>query len=146
MFQIAPVFNETSALVTRLALCEVRLALDIRWPWLILIPMREGMVELEDLGPADRHLVMDEILRAGPAARAVGEVLDFPVEKLNVAAIGNRQRQLHIHVAGRHEGDPNWPDPIWGFGTAAPPAPGQRERMIAAAMDAFEATPPGTRR
>ncbi len=137
MFQLAPVFEQTSALVTRLSLCEVRLALDTRWPWLILIPMREGLVELEDLGPADRHLVMDEILRAGPAARAVGAALDFPVEKLNVAAIGNRQRQLHIHVVGRREGDPNWPDPIWGFGETASPAPGQRERMIAAAKEAF---------
>lgn len=25
--------------------------------------------------------------------------------------------QLHIHVVGRHPGDPAWPEPVWGFGT-----------------------------
>jgi len=35
-------------------------------------------------------------------------------ERVNVAAIGNRVPQLHIHVVGRYQGDPCWPEPIWG--------------------------------
>ena len=34
--------------------------------------------------------------------------------ELNVAALGNMVRQLHIHVVARFEGDAAWPGPIWG--------------------------------
>jgi diadenosine tetraphosphate (Ap4A) HIT family hydrolase len=32
-----------------LPLCRVLLMNDARWPWLILVPRREGLVELTDL-------------------------------------------------------------------------------------------------
>lgn len=35
-------------------------------------------------------------------------------EKLNVASIGNIVSQLHVHVIGRFETDPYWPNPVWG--------------------------------
>ena len=41
-------------------------------------------------------------------------------EKINIAAIGNMVRQLHIHVIARSEGDANWPGPVWGYGSAEP--------------------------
>jgi diadenosine tetraphosphate (Ap4A) HIT family hydrolase len=40
--------------------------------------------------------------------------------KLNVAALGNMVRQLHVHVIARFEGDPAWPGPVWG---RVPPKP-----------------------
>ena len=34
--------------------------------------------------------------------------------KVNVAAIGNRVPQLHLHVVGRRRDDPCWPGVVWG--------------------------------
>ena len=53
-------------------------------------------------------------------ASHVGEKLKTftGASKINTAAIGNIVNQLHIHVVARHEDDPNWPAPVWGFGEA----------------------------
>jgi diadenosine tetraphosphate (Ap4A) HIT family hydrolase len=33
---------------------------------------------------------------------------------MNVAALGNVVRQLHVHHIARFTDDPAWPQPIWG--------------------------------
>ena len=35
-------------------------------------------------------------------------------DKMNIAALGNMVRQLHVHVIARHEHDAAWPGPVWG--------------------------------
>ncbi|MFN3352579.1 MAG: HIT domain-containing protein, partial [Brevundimonas sp.] len=101
---------------------------DARFPWLILIPRRAGLVELDELSREDRLALMDEIVRAGEVVRRLAEP---PVEKLNVAAIGNVTAQLHVHVVGRRRDDGLWPDPVWGRGPAVPYAPAERARLLA---------------
>jgi len=118
MFPIDPAFIATSEAVGDLALCHVRLQLDARYPWLVLIPRGQKLRELEDLGPIDRNQLMTEIVRAGTAVRALGLAMGLSVEKLNVGALGNITRQLHVHVVGRRADDPAWPGPVWGFGAA----------------------------
>ena len=118
MFPIDPAFIATSEAVGDLALCHVRLQLDARYPWLVLIPRGQKLRELEDLGPIDRNQLMTEIVRAGAAVRALGLAMGLSVEKLNVGALGNITRQLHVHVVGRRADDPAWPGPVWGFGAA----------------------------
>jgi len=100
--------------VASLKLCEARLQDDARWPWIVLVPRKQGARELEHLAPSDRLLLLDELAAAGAAVRAVGAALGRPVEKLNVAAIGNVAPQLHVHVTGRRRDDEAWPDPPWG--------------------------------
>jgi len=39
---------------------------------------------------------------------------EFKIDKLNVAAIGNIVKQLHIHIIGRAESDFCWPGVVWG--------------------------------
>ncbi len=90
-------------------LCEVLLADDANFTWLILVPRREGLRDFHDLAPADWPLAMAEITRASEALKAVTDA-----DKLNVAALGNMVPQLHIHVIARHQGDVAWPGPIWG--------------------------------
>ena len=107
-------------LVTDLALCQVRLQDDARWPWLILLPRIPHAVELTDLGRKDHGRLMGEIVTASMAVRRLGEFLERPVEKLNVAALGNVTPQLHVHVIGRRSDDPAWPRPVWGEGVAQP--------------------------
>jgi diadenosine tetraphosphate (Ap4A) HIT family hydrolase len=108
----------------RLSVCQVRLMNDGRWPWLVLVPMRHGAVELHDLPQAGIAAVFDEILMASRALKSVTGAL-----KINTGALGNVVRQLHIHVVARNEGDPNWPAPVWGFGARQPYAHSERDAL-----------------
>ena len=119
MFQIDRAFLPTSQPVGELALSHVRMQADGRFPWIILIPRVAEARELEDLADGERDVLMEEIVRAGAAVRAVGLALGRPVEKLNVGQLGNVTPQLHIHVVGRRVDDPAWPGPVWGHGAAA---------------------------
>ncbi|WP_421730343.1 HIT domain-containing protein [Brevundimonas sp.] len=117
-WSVAPAFEAGSVAVADWPLCHVRLQDDARFPWLILIPRVAGAVELEDLSPIDRALLMEEAVRAGTLVRALGESAGRPVEKLNLGAIGNVTAQLHVHIVGRRRDDGLWPDPVWGRGEA----------------------------
>lgn len=101
-----------SIAIGKLALCEVRLQDDARFPWLVLVPQRENVSELFELAEPDQAAAMEEIARVSAALRAVTQCL-----KINVGALGNIVRQLHIHVVARDEGDAAWPGPVWGAGT-----------------------------
>jgi diadenosine tetraphosphate (Ap4A) HIT family hydrolase len=119
-FKADPAFEAGSVLVCDWPLCQLRLQDDSRFPWLILIPRRAGLHEIEDLTAAERAALMDEVVRAGDMVRSLGQAAGRPVQKLNVAALGNVTAQLHVHVVGRRHDDGLWPDPVWGRGAAAP--------------------------
>lgn len=125
-----PAFAAGSVFAADWPLCHVRLQDDARFPWLILIPRRAGAVEIADLSPADRALLMEEIVRAGEVVRRLGISLDRPVDKLNVAALGNVTAQLHVHIVGRRRDDGLWPDPVWGRPGAAPWLADARTRLL----------------
>lgn len=118
MAEIDRAFLATSEALGDLALCHVRLQADARFPWIVLIPRAADARELEDLSPDQRRLLMDEVLAAGHAVRAVGQALGRPAPKLNVGQLGNVTPQLHVHVVGRRPGDAAWPGPVWGHGSA----------------------------
>ena len=137
MFQLDPAFPATSRLLGELQLCQARLQADARYPWIVLLPRVDGARELEDLTPAQRGQLMDEVLAAGAAVRAVGAALGRPVAKLNVGQLGNVTPQLHVHVVGRRPDDPAWPGPVWGHGAAEAYAPDALETALAAATAAL---------
>lgn len=124
-FKADPAFDAGSIVVCDWPLCQLRLQDDARFPWLILIPRRDGLGEIEDLFPAERATLMEEVVLAGERVRALAEAFGRPVEKLNVAALGNVTAQLHIHVVGRRHDDSCWPDPVWGRGVRIPYGPEQ---------------------
>lgn len=114
-----------SVAVGTLTLCEVRLQDDARFPWLVLVPLRQGATELFDLSAADRAIAIEEIAQCSAALRAGTQCL-----KINVGALGNIVRQLHIHIVGRNEGDAAWPGPVWGAGTRVPYSETAQSEMI----------------
>lgn len=120
MFAIDPAFEATSLAVGELALSHVRLQDDARFVWLILIPRLEAAAELEDVEAAKRVLLMEEVVWAGRAVRQICTEAGRPIDKLNVASLGNVTRQLHIHIVGRWRDDPLWPAPVWGAPGASP--------------------------
>lgn len=137
MFELHPAFPPTSEPLGDLALSHARLQADARYAWIVLIPRIAGARELEDLTPNDRAALMEEIVQAGAAVRAVGRALGRPVEKLNVGQLGNLTPQLHIHVVGRRTDDPAWPGPVWGVGTAETYATDALAKATAAAKAAL---------
>jgi diadenosine tetraphosphate (Ap4A) HIT family hydrolase len=136
MFELDPAFILTSAALPGLALCEARLQLDARFPWIVLIPRIDRAFELEDLSVEERAMLMAEIVVAGEAVRAIGAALGRPVEKLNVGQLGNITRQLHVHIVGRRADDACWPGPVWGQGVAE----GYTATALAEARNAAMAT------
>ena len=92
-----------------LPLCRVLVIKDANFPWLLLVPRRNGAVEIIDLDEVEQAQLMTEISRV---ARALKEITQC--DKLNIAALGNMVPQLHVHVIARRTGDVAWPRPVWG--------------------------------
>jgi diadenosine tetraphosphate (Ap4A) HIT family hydrolase len=114
-WSLHPKLSELTTEIGDLALCRVLLENDSNYPWLILVPRMDGVSEITDLDPNEQVQLLGEI---DAAARALKAVATF--EKLNVAALGNIVKQLHVHVIGRSATDATWPKPVWGL---APPVP-----------------------
>ena len=110
-------------------LSQIRLQDDRRFSWVILIPRRPDAREIEDLSGPDRVVLMDEVVGAGALVRTLGDMIGRPVEKLNIAALGNVTPQLHLHIVGRRRDDACWPDPVWGQGRGEPYAPETLDRL-----------------
>ena len=130
VFAPDPAFEAGSVFAADGRLCQIRLQDDARFPWLILIPRVVGAVELADLTAVERARLMAEIVTASDLVRELGHESDRPVEKLNVAALGNVTAQLHVHVVGRRRDDGLWPDPVWGRPGAVRYEPPTFQRML----------------
>ena len=96
-----------------LPLCSLLLMNDAQYNWIILVPRRAQVTEIFQLSAADQAMLWHETARVSEALKDC-----FSVEKINVAALGNVVKQLHMHAVGRRVGDAAWPGPVWG---AKPP-------------------------
>ena len=94
-------------------LSQVRLMDDARFPWLLLVPRVPAACEWIDLDGGQQRLLLAEINQISQLLR-----VEPGVAKLNIGALGNIVRQLHVHLVGRHAGDAAWPGPVWGSGAA----------------------------
>ncbi|REG78266.1 HIT domain-containing protein [Marinomonas pollencensis] len=118
MFELNSILERDSILVGNFPLSQLRLINDSQFPWLILVPQRNGVSEMHHLVEKDRQQLMSE-------SCLLAEVLHdaFSADKLNVAAIGNKVPQLHLHHVVRFETDICWPEPVWGKVPAVPYGP-----------------------
>jgi len=126
-FSLDPRIEADTVPVVDLGLSTVRLMNDSNYPWLVLVPRRPGLVELLDLSPVERAVLIEEVAAAGEALRN-----SAPCHKLNVAALGNMVPQLHVHVIARLRTDAAWPGPVWGVVPAAPWPEGARDALVTA--------------
>ena len=121
-----------STFVDNLGLCQLRLMDDRRWPWLILVPQRPSVEEVFDLTPLDQAMLTFETNLVGQALKK-----STNATKVNVGALGNIVRQLHVHVIARFENDPNWPGPVWGFGTREPYGADEKTALVKKILEAI---------
>ncbi len=115
MFALDPRLERDTLAICDLDLCQVRLLNDRRFPWVILVPRIEGASELHDLSDKDYKAVMQEVRIVTKALLSV-----VTCDKINIAALGNKVRQLHIHIIARNETDVAWPGAVWDKGAAVP--------------------------
>lgn len=124
-FVLDPRLEADSVFVADGPLSQVRLVNDARFPWLLLVPRVHGASEWIELDGAAQRLLLAEVHRAGSLLKR-----EPGVEKLNIGALGNIVRQLHVHLVGRRQGDAAWPGPVWGAGTPRPMDPDELQRAV----------------
>lgn len=115
-----------------LPLSRVLVMDDARYPWLVLVPRRAGLIEPFDLDPTDRVLLSEELAMAGSQLKALTKC-----HKTNIANLGNNVPQLHLHVIARNPGDAAWPGPVWGRGEPVPYQPQALEDFVQAVVNMF---------
>jgi len=107
-FKLNNKFLKTSFYVTDLKLCQVRLHNNSKFPWIMLIPKKQGVSQILDLSKSNQIKLLDEIQYCSKKMKN-----NFKCANLNVEKVGNIIPQLHIHVIPRHKKDPTWPLPVW---------------------------------
>ncbi len=130
-FSLHPQLAADTFVVDDWPLCRVLLMNDARFPWLILVPRKNGLRDFDEVAAQDKPALLAEIDRASCALRA-----ETSAEKMNVAALGNMVPQLHMHVVARFSDDAAWPAPIWGVGEAVPYTTSQVDTLITALREA----------
>ncbi len=110
-------------------LCKLLLMNDASYPWFILVPRRSEVSEVYHLSKADQIQLSQE---SSFLSENLCDI--FAADKMNVAALGNIVRQLHVHHVVRHEDDAAWPAPVWGKQPAQPYSSEQidsiRQRLV----------------
>ena len=133
MFELHPPLANDTSLVIELPLSQVLLMNNVRYPWIILVPQRENILEIHHLEPDDQTTLFQELIQASNIMESI-----FSPDKINVGALGNMVPQLHVHVIARFKDDVAWPDPVWGHGDTIPYGPRKRERLQTQLADAFK--------
>ncbi len=110
-----------------LPLSRVLVIKDAHYPWLLLVPRRAGVVEINDLDDVEQAQLMTEIARVGRALKELTKC-----DKLNIAALGNVVPQLHVHIIARRSSDAAWPRPVWGAVPAVDHDPQEVQHFISA--------------
>jgi diadenosine tetraphosphate (Ap4A) HIT family hydrolase len=108
-FVLDPRLEADSHFIANGPVSQLRLVDDGRYDWLALVPRVPDAVEWFDLDRGRQAVLLDEVRAVAAALRA-----GAACEKINIGALGNIVRQLHVHVVARNTGDPAWPGPVWG--------------------------------
>jgi diadenosine tetraphosphate (Ap4A) HIT family hydrolase len=132
-FRLDPQLAADTFPMADLGLCRLLLMNDSRFAWLILVPQRTDMVEIHDLSPLDQTMLTFETVTVSEHLKAL-----TGCHKVNIAALGNQVRQLHVHVIARHTDDAAWPNPVWGSGPAVAYTPLAAQDFIAEFTASFQ--------
>lgn len=115
MFTLHPTLAADTIKIGDLSLCSVLLLNDQRYPWIVLVPKRTDIREIFELSDSDQSLFWSETNTVAKKLNA-----HYKADKMNVAALGNKVPQLHMHIIVRYINDAAWPAPVWGHGIAQP--------------------------
>ena len=111
--------------IADLPLCRLLLHDESQYPWLILVPRRANISRMMELSIGDQQQLMLEIDLAQNVLWK-----EFNPTQLNVAAIGNKTPQLHVHVIARFSTDPAWPGTVWDHPAQKPYSLEEKKSVI----------------
>jgi len=126
MTDLHPQLAKDGVVLGQFLLSKLLLMRDANYPWLILVPDRDGVTEIFQLDEADQQQLQRE---SSCIAKLLAD--EFNADKINIGALGNIVPQLHIHHIARFTNDPAWPAPIWGACPAKSYSETELEEMIA---------------
>lgn len=130
MFELHPQLQKDTVRIGTFPLSEVLLLNDSQYPWVILVPRREGLTEIYQMTEADQQQFLKE---SGFVAAKMQ--IHYQADKMNIAALGNVVSQLHIHHIARYKTDVAWPKPVWG----AHPAVSYSDEELAVTLASLQA-------
>ncbi|NVJ59539.1 MAG: HIT family protein [Gammaproteobacteria bacterium] len=125
MFRLDEKLSKDCDLVTELHFCQLLLMNDKQYPWLILVPKVSDIEEVYELTREQQHNLWDEVAETSKALKQI-----FNPDKLNIGALGNIVRQLHVHVVARFKEDIAWPGPVWGAHPPKAYPQDEKEKLI----------------
>ncbi|CAI8226607.1 MAG: Uncharacterised protein [Alphaproteobacteria bacterium] len=112
-FQLDARLEADTVSVMQSGIIDIRMMRDTRYYWLVLVPQIEGAVEWFDLPDIAARGLFTTAQECAQRLQALTRA-----DKMNIAALGNMVKQLHVHVIARHADDAAWPGPVWGVGDA----------------------------
>lgn len=124
-FIIDPKLDSSSIWLHDLPLCQLRLQNDRRFPWIVLIPRRPEIVEIFDLNLEDQHLLWSEMIEVAQHMHK-----NLQAHKMNIETLGNKVRQLHIHIIARFDDDRAWPNSVLNYETPEPYTPEEVSKRL----------------
>jgi diadenosine tetraphosphate (Ap4A) HIT family hydrolase len=112
MFILDQKLKQDTFLIGELQLSLICLMNNCNFPWIILVPKRNNIIEIGDLNSGEYMEFMQEV-------RYIAEKIKhfFQADKINIAMLGNIVKQLHCHIIARFEHDIAWPKPVWNIST-----------------------------
>ncbi len=109
LFKIDATIEKDSEFVLDLELSQVRIINNCHFPWVLVIPRLTDIVEITDLSGEQYQLLNAEIFKVAKVMQNL-----FTPDKLNIATLGNKVRQMHYHIVARYNKDICFPNPVWG--------------------------------
>lgn len=128
-FTLPPTLAADCSVVGDFPLCRLLLMNNRHFPWVILVPRKNGMREPFDLSPAEQMQLALEINQTAQEISAMTGAY-----KMNVAALGNQVEQLHVHIVARFKQDAAWPNPVWNCGVKPTPYSDREKTEIIAML------------
>lgn len=115
MFHLDPMLQNDTFFIKKLSLSDLLLMNNKNFPWFILVPNRKNITEIFELNKKDQLQLWHEISEISEFTKK-----HFNADKINIAALGNKVPQLHIHIIARFKTDLAWPNPVWGHASNLP--------------------------
>ena len=109
MFKLDRRLENDTFLIKELETLQIRLMKAVEFFWIILIPNKSNLTELNDLNINERNYLINLATDLGGFIKTSEKY-----DKINIGMLGNVVSQLHLHIVLRRKNDFAWPGPVWG--------------------------------
>jgi diadenosine tetraphosphate (Ap4A) HIT family hydrolase len=117
------------AMVGDLAVTRAYLQPSANFRGYCILVLKRHAVELDDLSPAERTALIEDVARVAHAIRLVCNPT-----KLNYEILGNVVPHIHVHIIPRYTADPAWDRAAWFALPDKKPLPEDEYRALAAEL------------